>query len=207
MALDLEEQEQLDEFKAWWKTNGKILMTLLGAALIGYIAYIGWQSHVSKQSLEASNAFIALTALDPKDTKAIQTAATSVMDKFAGTPYAGRASLIAARISHDSKDNKTAKTQLDWATKNAKEDAVKAMAILQLAAIQFEEAAYDDALKTLTLAHDKSFDGLVADMQGDVYAAQGKKAEAKTAYEKALTTLDPRSQYQSFTRSKLESLN
>ena len=84
MALDLEEQEQLDEFKAWWKTNGKILMTLLGAALIGYIAYIGWQSHVSKQSLEASNAFIALTALDPKDTKAIQTAATSIMDKFAG---------------------------------------------------------------------------------------------------------------------------
>ena len=206
MALDLEEQEQLDEFKAWWKANGKILMTLISVALIGYIAYLGWQNHVNKQALEASNAYTAMTALDPKDSKAIQTAAASMMDKFAGTPYAGRASLIAARISHDTKDNKTAKTQLDWATKNAKEDAVKAMAILQLAAIQLEDSAYDDALKTLALPHDKAFDGLIADMQGDVYVAQGKKTEAKTAFEKALTSLDPRSQYQSFTRSKLESL-
>lgn len=207
MAYDLEEQEQIDEFKAWWKQNGKMLMAFLGTALLVYIAYLGWQNHVSKQSLEASNAYVALTALDPKDTKAIQTAAGTIMDKFAATPYAGRASLIAARISHDSKDNKTAKTQLGWATKNAKEDAVKAMAILQLAAIQLEDAAYDDALKTLTISHDKAFDGLVADMQGDVYAAQGKKIEAKQAYEKAITSLDPRSQYQSFTRSKLESLS
>ena len=207
MAYDLEEQEQLDEFKAWWKENGKILMSLLGIALIAYLAYIGWQNHVNKLSLEASTAYVALTALDPKDTKAIQSAAASMMEKYAATPYAGRASLIAARISHDSKDNKLAKTQLDWATKNAKEDAIKTMAILQLAAIQFEEAAYDDALKTLMIAHEKSFDGLVADLQGDVYAAQGKKSEAKQAYEKALMNLDPHSQYQSFTRSKLESLS
>ena len=35
MALDLEEQEQLDEFKAWWDKNGKMLTN---AIIIGLIA-------------------------------------------------------------------------------------------------------------------------------------------------------------------------
>lgn len=29
MAYDLEEQEQIDELKAWWKQNGKMLSTLV----------------------------------------------------------------------------------------------------------------------------------------------------------------------------------
>jgi len=40
MAYDLEEQEQLDEFKAWWAKNGRMVSSIL---LIGVLAYAGWQ--------------------------------------------------------------------------------------------------------------------------------------------------------------------
>ncbi len=206
MAYDLEEQEQLDAFKAWWNKNGNLLMALVAAVIVAYVAYVAWQSYLNKQSLAASNAYTALTAINPTDSKAIQTATADIVKNYASTPYAGRASLIAARINHDTKNNKAAKTQLEWAAKNAKEDAVRAMAILQLAAVQMEESAYQEALKTLNMPHDKAFDGLVSDLQGDIFVALGKKAEAKAAYQKAMLSLDPRGQYQSFTKTKLESL-
>ena len=34
MAYDLEEQEQLDEFKVWWKKYGKLAINLVLAALV-----------------------------------------------------------------------------------------------------------------------------------------------------------------------------
>ena len=34
MAYDLEEQEQLDEFKAWWKKNGSMAINLVLAGLV-----------------------------------------------------------------------------------------------------------------------------------------------------------------------------
>lgn len=41
MALDLEEQDQLDALKTWWKTNGNLV---LGIVAIGAVAVIGYQS-------------------------------------------------------------------------------------------------------------------------------------------------------------------
>ena len=57
MAYDLEEQEQLDEFKAWWKQNGKMVTSLLVAVLVGYAAFQGWHFYQNKQSVEASTQY------------------------------------------------------------------------------------------------------------------------------------------------------
>jgi predicted negative regulator of RcsB-dependent stress response len=42
MAFDLEEQEQLDEFKAWWARYGKIISNAVLAVIVAYVAYQGW---------------------------------------------------------------------------------------------------------------------------------------------------------------------
>lgn len=206
MAYDLEEQEQLDELKAWWKTYGKTISRAVLALIVIYAGYQAWTVYQGKQAVAASTEFQALQVLDEKDVKAIQSKAALIMDKYAATPYAGRAALFAAKANYTGNDVKSAKAQLEWAIENAKETSVSAIASLQLANILAEEKDYEGALKLLEAKHDAGFDGLFADLKGDVLAALGKKDEAKAAYEYALTKLSAQGRYHVLTQQKLEAL-
>jgi predicted negative regulator of RcsB-dependent stress response len=206
MAYDLEEQEQLDEFKAWWKRHGKMVTNVVLAALVAYAAFQGWKYYQSKQSLGASTEYQQLIVSDPKDLKSIQSQAGVLMDKYPSTPYAGRAALFAAKANYQANEVKSAKAQLNWTIEHAKESAVAAIASLQLANILVEEKDYDGALKLLNAKHDAGFDGLFADLKGDILAAQGKAAEAKAAYAEALTKLDAEGKYRTLTQQKLDAL-
>lgn len=206
MAYDLEEQEQLDEFKAWWKRNGSMVTNLVLAVLIAYAAYQGWHYYQNKQAVTASAQYQELMVTDPNELKSIQAKSAVLMDKFSGTPYAGRAALFAARANYQANEVKSAKAQLDWAIKNAKESAAVAIASLQLANILAEEKDFDAALKLLDAKHDAGFDGLFADLKGDILVSQGKTAEAKAAYQHALTKLDAEGKYRTLTQQKLDAL-
>ena len=206
MAYDLEEQEQLDEFKAWWKKNGSIAINLVLAGLVAYAAWQGYHYYQNKKAVEASELYQALVVTDINKTAEIKTQSAKLMDSFSGTPYAGRAAVFAAKANFSANDDKSAKSQLEWAVKNAKESAVKAIAGLQLASILFEEKNYDEAQKVLSNISDKGYEGLKANMQGDVFLAQGKQVEAKKAYEKALESLDMQGKLHQYTQQKLESL-
>ncbi len=206
MAYDLEEQEQLDEFKAWWKQNGKMISTLLIGLLVAYATYQGWHYYQNKQSVTASTQYQELIVTDEKDLKSIQAKSASLMDQFSGTPYAGRAALFAAKANYQANEIKSAKAQLDWAIKNAQETSVSALASLQLANILAEEKDFEAALKLLNAPHDVGFDGLFADLKGDVLVGLGKNSDAKIAYQLALIKLDPQGRYRALTQRKLESL-
>lgn len=206
MALDLEEQDQLDALKTWWKTYGNIVSSVVLAAALGFAGYRGWEYYQHQQSVQASAKYETLVHLDSKDLKGIKTISGDLIDHYASTPYAGRAAVAAAKANYLAKDVKTAKAQLEWASSKATEDAIKAVALLQLAALQLEQKEYDAALKTLDSKHDAGFDGLFADLKGDVLAAQGKPADAKLAYQDALKKLDAQGHYYRFTEYKLEAL-
>ncbi|HPX89739.1 MAG TPA: tetratricopeptide repeat protein [Methylophilaceae bacterium] len=206
MAYDLEEQEQIDEFKAWWKQYGKTVSSLVIGLVVAYAAYQIWNYVQHKQAIDASTQFQELTVIDQKDLKAIQAKSASIMEQYSGTPYAARAALFAAKANYAAKDTKSAKAQLDWAIKNAEETATRAMATLQLANILAEEKDYDSALKLLEAKHDAGFEGLFADLKGDLLMLQGKRAEAKAAYELALSKLDAQGKYRVITQRKLEAL-
>ena len=206
MAYDLEEQEQIDELKAWWKQNGKMISTLVIGALVAYAAYQGWHYFQNKQAVEASTQYQELIITEEKDLKVIQAKSATLMEKFGGTPYAGRAALFAAKANYEANDSKSAKAQLEWAVKNAKETSVSALASLQLANILAEEKDFEGALKLLNAPHDAGFDGLFADLKGDVLQSLGKTTEAKAAYEEALQKLEAQGKYRVLTQQKLESL-
>lgn len=206
MAYDLEEQEQLDEFKAWWKKNGSMVTNLALAALIAYSAWQGYHWFQNKKAVEASGLYQALVVTDLAKTAEIKAQSAKLMENFAGTPYAGRAAVFAAKANFAANDSKSAKAQLEWAVKNAKESAVQAIAGLQFAGILFEEKNYDEAQKVLAAITDKGYEGLKANLQGDVLLAQGKNAEAKKAYQTALENLDSQGRMHQYTQQKLESL-
>ena len=206
MAYDLEEQEQLDEFKAWWKKNGKIATNLVLAALIAYAAWQAYGYFQNKKAVEASELYQALVVTDLTKTAEIKSQSAKLMDDYSGTPYAGRAAVFAAKANFAANDDKSAKSQLDWAVKNAKEGAVKAIAGLQLANVLFDEKNYDEAQKVLSAINDKGYEGLKASLQGDIFLAQGKNTEAKKAFENALNNLDVQGKLHQYTQQKLESL-
>ena len=206
MAYDLEEQEQLDEFKAWWKKNGSMATNLVLAALVAYSAWQGYHYFENKKSVEASTLYQAMLTSDATKVAEIKAQSAKLMESFDGTPYAGRAAVYAAKANFAAHDSKSAKSQLEWAIKNAKESAVKAIASLQLAGILFEEKNYDDANKVLAAITDKGYEGLKDNMQGDILLAQGKQGEAKKAYATALENLDVQGRLHQYTQQKLESL-
>ena len=181
-------------------------INLVLAAIVAYSAWQGYGYFQNKKAVEASVLFQALVVTEPAKTAEIKAQSAKLMEDFSGTPYAGRAAVFAAKANFAAKDSKSAKAQLEWATKNAKESAVKAIASLQLAGILYEEANYDEAIKVLAAITDKGYEGLKANLQGDVLMAQGKNAEAKKAYEIALSNLNVQGKMHQYTQQKLESL-
>lgn len=211
MAYDLEEQEQLDEFKAWWNKNGTWVTRVIFAVLVTYAAWQGYQSYMNSKATDASSAYQALVATSLLDVNAasaekILSTAQQIEKDFAMTPYAGRAALFAARALHEAKQNDAAQKQLAWAQTEAKEPAIRNMAAIELAGLQIESNALDAAQKTLLAINDVGFDGLKNMLLGDIYLANKKENEAKQAYGKAIKTLDPEGKLFYLTQQKLDAL-
>jgi predicted negative regulator of RcsB-dependent stress response len=206
-ALDLQEQEQLEGLKAWWKDNGNWVLGVTLFAVIAVGGWRGWQYYQAKQTNEAATLFEQFAEqLQTSDVKRINDSAAAVMDKYSGTIYAARAALTAAQVNEHSKAIPQAKTQLQWVLAHASEPTLKDVAHLRLASILLDEKNYADALKQLDVTHPAAFDGLYADLKGDVLSAQGKNDEARTAYQLAYDKTDAKNTYRQLIQMKLDDL-
>ena len=206
MALDLEEQEQVDELKALWKKYGAYITRGVIAFFVLYGLFQGWGYYQTKQSLSASELYQSIVVLDEKNTKDILEKSQKLIDDFSGTPYAGRAAILFAKASYLEGNKDKAKEKLDWATSHAKESATESIALIQLGQILVEEKKYEDALKKVNDVENEGYLGLSNDLKGDILNAMGKKEEAKKAYQEALKRFEPKDPYAKFTQEKLESL-
>lgn len=206
-TLDLQEQEQIEALKAWWKDNGNWLVGTLVAILLVVGGWRGWHYYQNKQALEAGTLFQqVMDQLSSNDAKRVNDAAAVLMDKFGSTIYASRAALVAAGVNEQGRDFPHAKAQLQWVIDHANEATLKDVARLRLAAVLLDEKNYDGALQQLDAKHSESFDGLFADLRGDVLNAQGKVDEARSAYKLAYEKVDPQSRYRNLIQIKIDAL-
>jgi predicted negative regulator of RcsB-dependent stress response len=206
-VLDLQEQEQVEALKAWWKDNRSWMFGVLLVVLVTGGGWRGWQYYQHQQADEAATLYRQfIEQLGSNDAKRVNDAAAAVTDKFASTAYAARAMLLAAQVNEQGKDVARTKTQLQWVIDNAAEATLKDVARLRLAAIFLDEKNYADALKQLEAKHPESFDGLYADLRGDVLSAQGKTDEARSSYKLAYEKIDAQSMYRNLIQMKLDAL-
>lgn len=183
---DLEEQEQIDTLKTWWKMYGNLVTGVVVAGSLAVIGWQGWNWYQRSQAAQASAIYGVLEqAVAARDAQKVKAAAGELAEKFGGTTYAALGALVAARQSFEAGDLKTARAQLTWAAENG-EDEIRDLARLRLASVLLDEKAYDEALKQLETAHAAAFAARFLELKGDVLAAAGKKPEARAAYQAAL---------------------
>lgn len=211
MAYDLEEQEKLDALKDWWDRHGTLIVAIVVLIAASILGWRGWQWYERYQAQQAMGYFEALESaaqqpLDDQDSLARLEAASKVLrDDYAQSAYTSRGVLLAATALYERGAAEQAKEQLEWLIKTAHDPVVTAVARLRLAAILLEEEAYEQGLAVL--AHEApGFEALYADRRGDLYYAQGKRAEAKKQWDQALSALHGQPAA-SMIRLKLESLN
>jgi predicted negative regulator of RcsB-dependent stress response len=205
--LDLEEQEQLDQLKHFWKRYGNAITWLLIAVLGTFAAFNGWQFWQRKQGAEAAVMYDQLeSAAQAGDLAKLDRTLADMKDRYAGTTYAHQAALLAARIYYEKDKADSAKAALSWVVEKSADDGLQAVARLRLAGIALEAKAYDEALAQLAAKMPAAFAALADDRRGDVLLAQGKNAEAKAQYTKAYAAMDERAQYRGLLEVKLNAL-
>ena len=205
--LDLEEPEQRAEIKHVWNEYGNLITWVVIAVFGSIAAWNGWQYWQRTQSNQAAAMYDEVErAAAGGDVSRVERAFSDMKDKFGRTTYAQQAGLLAAKTMIDKGNAEGAKAALGWVAEKSSDEGYQALAKLRLAAILLEAKAYDEALKLLTGAFPKEFEGLAADRRGDVYSAQGKKAEAKAEYTRAFKAMDERTEYRRLVEVKLSAL-
>ena len=205
--LDLQEQEQLDALKSFWKTYGNLVTWTLVLVLGAFAAWNGWNYWQREQGLKAGAMFDELDrAGQAGDVERAARVFNDLQQNFPGTAFAQQGGLLLAKAQADKGQFDAAQTSLGWVADKAGDDEIRTVARLRLAALQTEAKQYDEALKTLAVATAPGFEGLVADRRGDVLATQGKKAEAVVAYQAAWKALPEKLDYRRLVDAKLAAL-
>lgn len=202
--LDLDEQEQIDQLKAFWKQYGNLITWVLILALGGYAAWMGWTNWSREQSVKAGVLFEEMEkAAQAGDVEKAARVFADMKDRYPRTGYAQQSALLAAKLQHEKGQAEAARASLAWAAESANETEYRTVARLRLAGLLLDDKKYDESLKQLDGATAKEFAGLVADRRGDVLLAQGKKDDAKAAYLQAWKALEETTEYRRVVEAKL----
>jgi predicted negative regulator of RcsB-dependent stress response len=207
MPLDLEEQEQVDELKAWWNQWGTLITAALLAVALAYAGYQGWRWYQREQAVHAAGLYENLArAVQANDAKAVRDTAGSLIESYPRTMYASMAALLSARYYFEKADLKNAKAQLQWVIDRSSSDDFRDLARLRLGAVLLDEKAYDEALKAAEAPHAPAYDAQFAALKGDVMVAKKQPAEAKAAYQLALDKAKDDAPFRESVRMRLEAL-
>lgn len=204
---DLEtEDQQVEEFKRWWKENGKAAM--LGAVLSFCVIFGGkmYMDHQEQQRMEASIAFdIMSQALTDKHTDSVLSQGQQIVTNYPDTPYAALAALALAKQHVDMDELAAAQIRLQWVIDHEQQPDIVHVAQLRLARVLFADAQEEQALTLLTQAHMETYAPIYQELRGDIYVAQNKRDQARDAYTLALEALNEQDDRQLLTM-KLDDL-
>lgn len=207
MAAHLEEQQELDNFKYFWKSTGRWLFALLIAAALGYLGYTMYKSHKASQSQEAAEVLAKI--VDKMQAKASQAEVnadlTNLQQNYPDSIAAAQATLMAAATEYDARRYDVAEGHLNWVLKNQKAPLVQALAAQRLGIVLLQQKKYDAAIAALNTKVEADFEPLLLEAKGDVYAAQNKTKEATQSYQQALEKLPKEAIERELLQMKLDS--
>ncbi|HXW65801.1 MAG TPA: tetratricopeptide repeat protein [Burkholderiaceae bacterium] len=207
MAYDIEQQESIAALKDWFEKNAN---WLLGAALLA-VAIVGgnwaWRWYVQRESFAASALYEHYQqAVVSKDANKARDLAGTLLQQHSSSIYSSLAALAQARTSLEAGDNAAAKAQLHWVIDHSDNKELAALARVRLAGILLDEKAYDEGLALLDAKAPKAMAFEFSDRRGDLLFAQGKTAQARSAYAQALEEAGTQNPLRALIQAKLDAI-
>lgn len=192
MNVYMTEAEQVEQLKALWARYGNSFLSLLLVLVLAFTAWQWWQRRVEKINTQASIVYEQLLSQVMREkTDKITVLAERLKKDYTKTPYATLAAFHLARLAVNEKQLSRAKAQLQFALGQSQVPAFRQVARLRLARILMAETQFQAALDLLKTVDDKSYQGSIAQLQGDIYVALDQPTKAHQAYASALKTLPP----------------
>ncbi|HMR69878.1 MAG TPA: tetratricopeptide repeat protein, partial [Rubrivivax sp.] len=138
-SLDLQEQEQVDALKAFWKQYGNLITWVLTLALAAFAAWNGWQWYERDQAAKAGAIYDELDrAVQAGDAQRAARAFGDLRDRHAGRTFAAHGALLVAKLQADEGQADAARASLAWVVGEAGDEALRAVARLRLAGLLIE---------------------------------------------------------------------
>jgi predicted negative regulator of RcsB-dependent stress response len=184
----LNEDEQVEALKRWWKENGKAVIggAVLGLAVVG--GWQGWQKYTTAQAERASAYFEQfLQTVRGNDAAAAKQQGERLLGEFGDSTYAVLTALELARVEYQQGEADSAVARLRWAVAHAEDPGLEQLARLRLARLLFDAGDLDAAAQLVKGQVAAAFAGEFAVLRGDIARAQGDTAAARSAYQEALS--------------------
>ena len=205
--LDLQEQEQLDALKSFWKRYGNALTWALTAVLAAYASWNGWNYYQAQQATKASFLYDELErSAQGTDADKIVRVLDDLRQRHGGTAFARQGALLAAKALADRSQPEKAAAALQWLIDQGADDPLVGLARLRLSALHLDAARHEQALSVLAPLQSGDWQALAADRRGDVLLSQGKKSEAAAAFKEAWDRLPETVEYRRLVEAKLVAL-
>jgi len=200
-GLQLSDDEQSERLKAWWKENGTSVIagTVLGIAIIVGVNY--WRSYQADQAETAAALYDELLS---QRGGAAADAGRKLIDEYAGTPYAGKAALMLAKLAFEDGDAEQAAQHLEWAMSEAADPADRDVARLRLVRVALSGGDAGRAGALLADMDSGGYESEYRELLGDIAMARGEPAAARDEYEAALATLPQQSGFATMLNRKLD---
>lgn len=207
--LDLQEQEQLDSLKAFWRQYGNLITLALALGFAVVAGINGWSRWQKSQAEHAAQRYDQLeVAVQAGDVQRAQSIFDDIRKDYAGTTYAATAGLATASLQVKKAMPDEALKSLAWVADNASDADVKVMAHLHAAAVLMDKKQFPEALAQLDAVGkpEGTMAALVADRRGDVLSLSGKADEARAAYQAAYAAMDVKLNYRNIIDAKLSAM-
>lgn len=205
--LDLQEQEQLDQLKDFWRRYGTLITSVLTVILLALAAWNGWNWWQRSQATKAGVLFDEIDkAVIAGDADKAGRVFGDLRDNFGGTVFTAQAALLAAKVQLDKAQAEAAVATLRWAAEKAADEGYRRIAGLRLAGVLLDLGKHEEALAALPKDSEGLFAALTADRRGDILLAQGKSAEAVAAFGQALKAFGNEGDYRRVVEAKLIAL-
>jgi predicted negative regulator of RcsB-dependent stress response len=205
--LDLEEQEQLDQLKHFWKQYGNAITWVLIAVLGGFASWNGYQWWNKRQAEQASAMFEEVDRIIASgDVVAAGRAFDDMKQRFPSVFYTQQSGLNLAKVAYLTGKSDVAKGALSWVADSKADAGLAALAKVRHAGLLIEAKEYDGAAKILAGEFPAEFKGLVADKRADLSLSQGKTEDAIAGFKEAVKLFPPQDQYRRLVEVKLAAL-
>lgn len=185
MAYSIEEEQEINQLKDWWKENGKTIIVAFILGVGGMFGWRYWQAHQAEQIAQASAQYDALIYSAQQDEQAKKANIEQFVQANSKTAYAVFALLDEAKKATEKQDFAAAEANLNQALTQSQDEVLTSIVALRLSAVQFQLGQLDNALTTLHQVKGESFNARRAILTGDIQVAKGDKVAAKTSFEQA----------------------